>query len=939
MKSSSVEDHLKEIDHVLNQLTTAGAKIALHKGQWCKTKVNYVGLLVGRNGIEPQSNRAQAIQSIKTPTNVSELRSFLGVCNYSRQFIGNYADIARPLTSLLKKDEPFVWTKAQDTAMSQLKQCLRSAPCLAYPDPGKEFYLDAGFSDQCLSAGLYQLHDKDKRVVAYASKTLLPPECKYSHCEKALLCTVWGIQRFSNYIGAQKVIIETCHQPVTFLNSQRIRDGVVTNARIATWLMTLQGRDVEARYAQNYKSSLGNGLAACQNCSTDTLDTSAEPKELPRPQATNHRYFEENVCTGMPTAYVDGCSYNREGKLQAGAGVVWLNNDPCPPQQLKHGPQSSQYAEIAAILITLQVAATHKIRELLICTDSNYARLSFICHLTGWKRNGFKTANNKPVKHQELFQASDAIVTEHDMVVYWKKVRGHSRQPGQDKDLNDQTDALAKAGALQGESWTFHALPPHPTVAAVTRRQSATSGHTPASSHISLSPQFAAEDLLTLQQTDSAIQSIVAHLSDPLENPISTSDLRTSSDLRTLHSIKHMLHLRDGVLTYVPEPSTAPRLVVPHGQRGMMLTHAHDAPCAGHHGVKATYETLKQVAYWPGMQQDVAEYVKGCLVCCQFQPANPNHRAPLQRKGMTFPWSDLQIDWVGPLPRSTRGNKYFLTVICEFTKWIECLPAPNDTAETTACLLLNHIFSRFGLPLRVNSDRGTHFTTEIMQDVWKLLGIQAKLHISHHPISSGQVERANRTVVSMLKKYVATNQKDWDIKLPLVLMAARATPHQSTGIPPFTMMTGRNMTLPLHLLYQPGDLNLVTAYNTHQYLEELHQHLRTTFAFAQQQLQRSAEGRKAYYDQKASHHELNVGDQVWYYSFARPRPNAPHHLSKKFLPHWTGPHEIVDKLSPVAYRIKIRQGRSEPVLRWVHRNQIKRPLGSSRHGKGKDQTH
>ncbi len=118
MKSSSVEDHLKEINHVLNQLTTAGAKIALHKGQWCKTKVNYVGLLVGRNGIEPQSNRTQAIQSIKTPTNISELRSFLGVCNYSRQFIENYADIVRPLTSLLKKDEPFVWTETQDTANS-----------------------------------------------------------------------------------------------------------------------------------------------------------------------------------------------------------------------------------------------------------------------------------------------------------------------------------------------------------------------------------------------------------------------------------------------------------------------------------------------------------------------------------------------------------------------------------------------------------------------------------------------------------------------------------------------------------------------------------------------------------------------------------------------------------------------------------------------------
>ncbi|RXN39364.1 gag-pol fusion [Labeo rohita] len=204
LKHTTVADHLKEIDHILNQLTTAGAKIALHKGQWCKIKVNYVGLLIGPQGIEPQTNRMQAIQNIKPPANVSELRSFLGVCNYSRQFIENYSDIARPLTALLKKDCPFIWTDTQQDAMNELKQHLCTAPCLAYPDPQKEFYLDAGFSSHCLSAGLYQRHDQDRRVVAYASKTLLPPECKYSDCEKALLCTVWAIQRFSNYIGAQK---------------------------------------------------------------------------------------------------------------------------------------------------------------------------------------------------------------------------------------------------------------------------------------------------------------------------------------------------------------------------------------------------------------------------------------------------------------------------------------------------------------------------------------------------------------------------------------------------------------------------------------------------------------------------------------------------------------------------------------------------------------
>ncbi len=177
------------------------------------------------------------------------------------------------------------------------------------------------------------------------------------------------------------------------------------------------------------------------------------------------------------------------------------------------------------------------------------------------------------------------------MIVYWKKFRGHLSQPGHDKDLNDQTDAFATAGALHGESWTFHALPPNPSVAAVTRRQHATGARTPASSHIALSPQFAADDLLTLQTAVSSLRTMAAHISDPLTHSISTSDLNTSSKLRTLHSIKHMLHLRDSILTYDPETLTAPKLVVPHGQRGMMLTHAHDAPCAGHHGVKATYET------------------------------------------------------------------------------------------------------------------------------------------------------------------------------------------------------------------------------------------------------------------------------------------------------------------------------------------------------------
>ncbi|KAL7383752.1 hypothetical protein ABVT39_016910 [Epinephelus coioides] len=168
---------------------------------------------------------------------------------------------------------------------------------------------------------------------------------------------------------------------------------------------------------------------------------------------------------------------------------------------------------------------------------------------------------------------------------------------------------------------------------------------------------------------------------------------------------------------------------------------------------------------------------------------------------------DMEERSTGLDPKSSRGNKYLLTVTCSFTKWVECLPAPNDTAVTTAVLLLNHVFSRWGLPLSVNSDRGTHFTSSVMTALYEILGVEVKFHLSYHP--------------HMLKKYVGSNGKERDVKLPLVLIAIRSTPHRSTGVTPFEMMSGREMTLPLHLFYYPEDVNVATAYMVHQQWDDL----------------------------------------------------------------------------------------------------------------------
>uniref|UniRef100_A0A1A8K8T0 Gypsy retrotransposon integrase-like protein 1 n=1 Tax=Nothobranchius kuhntae TaxID=321403 RepID=A0A1A8K8T0_NOTKU len=610
------------------------------------------------------------------------------------------------------------------------------------------------------------------------------------------------VKYFANYIGGQKIIIETQHQPVTFLNSQRIRDGVVTNSRIASWLLALQSFDIEVRYAQNRRSPLGMGLAACQHCSDDAI-ASVPPARPPQALLNrNHHYYDQSYCAGLPTVYVDGSAFRHGSAPCAGVGVVWVDGDRRESRCYSLGGETSQYAEVAGIVIALRSARDHGFRELVVCTDSDYARLSFLCHLPTWKSNGFQTASRKPVKNQALFRACDILVTALDMHIYWRKVKGHSRAPGPEKELNDLADSLAKQGATDGPLWVFEpgwldghvwSFPDENQVCVVTRARAAkTSNSGQPKGAVAVQPAYSDTDLVSLQSRDPAISRMIKYISDPKTRLPTSVELDSVPELRSLFRVRSTLRVVEGLLMHAARPPSPPVLVTPKPLRRDMISQAHDSPSAGHKGAKATFSALCQVAYWPGMRRDISDHVERCLVCCQFQPSNPTHRAPLQGKGPTTPWSDLQFDWVGPLTKSTRGSRYILTVTCAFTKWVECLPAPDDTAKTTAVLLLNHVFARFGLPTRVDSDRGTHFTADVMKHLWDLLGVKAKFHISHRPQASGQVERVNRTVISMLKKYVKANHRDWDVKLPLVLMAIRATPHESTGVSPFEMMTDKS---------------------------------------------------------------------------------------------------------------------------------------------------
>lgn len=139
---------------------------------------------------------------------------------------------------------------------------------------------------------------------------------------------------------------------------------------------------------------------------------------------------------------------------------------------------------------------------------------------------------------------------------------------------------------------------------------------------------------------------------------------------------------------------------------------------------------------------------------------------------------------MGPLVRSTKGNRYLLVVMDYFSKWPEAYALPNQEAKTVATVIVNEFVCRFGVPLELHSDQGTNFESAVFQEMCLLLGIKKTRTTPLHPETDGMVERYNRTLKTQLSLFVAEHQKDWDKYVPLLLMAYRTATHASTHFTP-----------------------------------------------------------------------------------------------------------------------------------------------------------
>ncbi|CAG2216575.1 unnamed protein product [Mytilus edulis] len=169
--SSNLEDHFNKLDEILGRLQNVGLKLKPSKCEFIKDQVLYLGHTVSKNGISPNPKIVESVSKWQVPNLVKEVQQFLGLCNYYRQFVHKFSEIASPLSRLTRKDVPFNWSSECQSSFEILRKALCEASILAYPLPEGQFILDTDASNIGIGSVLSQIQNGKEKGVRN-------PECK-----------------------------------------------------------------------------------------------------------------------------------------------------------------------------------------------------------------------------------------------------------------------------------------------------------------------------------------------------------------------------------------------------------------------------------------------------------------------------------------------------------------------------------------------------------------------------------------------------------------------------------------------------------------------------------------------------------------------------------------------------------------------------------------
>ncbi|GFU13569.1 retrovirus-related Pol polyprotein from transposon 412 [Trichonephila clavipes] len=294
-------------------------------------------------------------------------------------------------------------------------------------------------------------------------------------------------------------------------------------------------------------------------------------------------------------------------------------------------------------------------------------------------------------------------------------------------------------------------------------------------------------------------------------------------------------------------------------------------------------------------RKDVEEFVKTGDSCQRVGKPRDKAKAPLKLVPIISEvFSKINIDAVGPLPVSTKQNRYLITSICVASKYPETIPVESITSPNVIDALLS-IFSRIGFPREIQSDLGTSFTSELTTTFFNKFGIKVTRSSVSHP-QSNAVERVHRTIKRVIKALCVESGEDWEGVLPLALFSLRTVAHESTGFSPTELVMGKNLRTPQTLVYEEWMEEGNTSQSVVEYILQLNNRLKRCQDIAITRMKECQLKRKTWYDRDVVERKFVEGDLVMVLVTSK---------QNKLEVNWIGPGKVLSRISDTNYVIDL----------------------------------